>query len=77
MIGDKDTTAIGKDLAPASVRAGLGDYPALGEAAAARIPHATLVEFPNLGHAPQIQAPDAFHTALLDGLGKVDKRETK
>ena len=68
MIGDKDTTAIGKDLAPPSVQAGLGDYPKLGRAAAAAIPQARLVEFADLGHAPQIQAPDRFHKALLDGL---------
>ncbi len=68
MIGDKDNTAIGKALAPPAVRAGLGDYPALGKAAAQRIPHARLVEFPDLGHAPQIQAPEAFHRALLNGL---------
>jgi pimeloyl-ACP methyl ester carboxylesterase len=70
MIGDKDNTAIGKDLAPPAVRATLGNYPALGKAAAAAIPHATLVEFPDLGHAPQIQDPAAFHQALLAGLGR-------
>ncbi len=70
MIGDKDTTAIGKNLAPPSIRATLGDYPVLGKAAAARIPGAKLVEFPDLGHAPQIQAPADFHKALLDGLLK-------
>jgi pimeloyl-ACP methyl ester carboxylesterase len=32
------------------------------------MPKARLVEFPDLGHAPQIQAPDAFHKALLEGL---------
>ena len=68
IIGDKDTTAIGKDLAPPEVRATLGNYPALGKAAAAQIPHAKLVEFPDLGHSPQIQAPERFHRALLDGL---------
>ena len=68
IIGDKDTTAIGKDLAPPSVRATLGNYPVLGKAAAARIPHAKLVEFSDLGHSPQIQAPERFHKALLDGL---------
>ena len=68
MIGDKDTTAIGKNLAPAAIRPTLGNYPVLGKAAAARIPHAALVEFPDLGHAPQIQAPDRFHQALLDGM---------
>lgn len=68
MIGDKDTTAIGKDLVSPSVRATLGNYPALGKKAAAQIPHAKLVEFPDLGHSPQIQAPDRFHKALLEGL---------
>ena len=70
MIGDKDTTAIGKNWAPPDVRATLGNYPVLGKAAAARIPRAKLVEFPDLGHAPQIQAPGDFHKALLDGLLK-------
>jgi pimeloyl-ACP methyl ester carboxylesterase len=68
MIGDKDTTAIGKDLAPADIRATLGNYPILGKKAAAEIPHAQLVEFADLGHAPQIQAPDRFHKTLLDYL---------
>ncbi|MGO9700206.1 MAG: alpha/beta fold hydrolase [Xanthobacteraceae bacterium] len=52
MIGDKDTTAIGKNLVPPDVRATLGNYPVLGKAAAARMPRAQLVEFPDLGHAP-------------------------
>ncbi len=29
---------------------------------------ATLVELPELGHAPQVEAPEAFHRALLGGL---------
>jgi len=68
MIGDKDTTAIGKDAAPPEVRAQLGHYPELGKAAARAIPHATLVEFAALGHSPQLQDPQAFHKALLDGM---------
>ncbi|HEY4042462.1 MAG TPA: alpha/beta hydrolase [Rhodopila sp.] len=70
MVGDRDTTAIGKDFAPAAIRRTLGNYAALGKEAASRIPHATLVEFPALGHAPQIQDPNAFHQALLDYLRK-------
>jgi pimeloyl-ACP methyl ester carboxylesterase len=69
MIGDKDNTAVGKNLAPPDIRATLGNYPVLGKQAAARIPHARLVEFPDLGHAPQIQAPDRFHRALFEHLG--------
>lgn len=68
MVGDKDITAIGKQFAPPEARAKLGNYPALAKAAVARIPKARLVEFPDLGHAPQIQAPQEFHKALLDGL---------
>jgi pimeloyl-ACP methyl ester carboxylesterase len=68
MIGDKDTTAIGKNLAPPSIRPTLGNYPVIGKAAAAQIPHAHLIEFHDLGHAPQIQAPDIFNKALLDGM---------
>jgi pimeloyl-ACP methyl ester carboxylesterase len=70
LIGQKDNTAIGKDTAPPEVKAKLGQYPRLGKEAARRIPHATLVEFPDLGHAPQIQDPEQFHKALLEGLGK-------
>jgi pimeloyl-ACP methyl ester carboxylesterase len=69
IVGDKDTTAIGKNLAAPSIRPTLGNYPVLGREAAAAIPNATLKEFPDLGHAPQIQAPDEFHAVLLDWLG--------
>jgi pimeloyl-ACP methyl ester carboxylesterase len=65
VIGDKDVTAIGGDLAPPAVQAKLGHYPELGKAAAAAIPGAKLVEFPDLGHAPQMQNPERFHAALL------------
>jgi pimeloyl-ACP methyl ester carboxylesterase len=72
MIGDKDNTAIGKDLASPAVRATLGNYPELGKLAAQRIPGAKLIEFPALGHAPQIQDPAALHEALLDGLAALN-----
>jgi len=68
LIGQKDNTAIGKDIAPPELKPKLGQYPRLGKEAARRIPHATLVEFPGLGHAPQIQDPAQFHKALLEGL---------
>jgi pimeloyl-ACP methyl ester carboxylesterase len=70
LIGQKDTTAIGKDVAPPDVRGKLGHYPELGKATAAAIKNARLVEFPSLGHAPQIQDAQAFHKALLDGIGE-------
>jgi len=73
MIGDKDTTAIGKDAAPADVQPKLGRYPELAKATAKSIPNTTLVEFPEMGHAPQMQDPAAFHKALLEGMGKVSR----
>jgi len=68
LIGDKDTTAIGKEFAPPAARSALGHAQELARLAAARIPRARLVEFPELGHAPQIQDPATFHRALLEGL---------
>ncbi|SHN01750.1 Pimeloyl-ACP methyl ester carboxylesterase [Pseudomonas punonensis] len=68
LIGEQDNTAIGKDAAPEAMRSKLGDYKALGPTTAERIPDATLVTFPDLGHSPQIQEPERFHKALLDGL---------
>jgi len=72
MIGTKDNTAIGKDLAPPEIRKQLGNYAVLGKETAKRIPHATLVEFDDMGHAPQMQDPQRFHRALLEGLKKAE-----
>ena len=70
LIGEKDNTAIGKDIAPPEVRSRLGNYPELARNAARMIPGAKLVLFPELGHAPQMQDPQRFHAALLQGLEK-------
>jgi pimeloyl-ACP methyl ester carboxylesterase len=71
LIGAKDTTAIGKDFAPPEVRAKLGQYAELGPRTKAAIPGSTLVVFPDAGHAPQIQEPDKFDAALVEGLAKL------
>ena len=68
LIGQKDTTAIAKDMAPAELKPKLGNYPELGKAAAKAIPGARLVEFPELGHAPQMSDPEGFDKALLAGI---------
>lgn len=68
IIGDKDTTAIGKAFAPAQLRPTLGNYPQLARHAVKMIPNAKLIQFPDAGHAPQWQMPDEFHAALLQGL---------
>lgn len=68
LIGLKDRTAPGSNRAAPELAAKLGDYPALGRAAAKAIPGATLVEWPALGHSPQIEAPDVFHKELVQQL---------
>lgn len=71
VIGDRDTTAIGKDRASPELAATLGRYPDLAREAAARIPGAELISFPDLGHAPQIERPDDFNAALLAAFAKL------
>lgn len=68
LIGEKDNTAIGKNRAPDALKATLGNYAALGAAAAAAIPGARLVTFPDLGHSPQVQAPERFNAALIEAM---------
>ncbi|MEN4546786.1 alpha/beta hydrolase [Pantoea agglomerans] len=70
MIGTSDTTAIGSDIAPAEVKARLGDYAVLGKEVAKRIPGARLIEFPGMGHAPQMEEPAKFNQTLLDDLAR-------
>lgn len=68
MLGDADTTAIGSDIAPAAVKAKVGNYKLLGKEVIKTIRNGRLIEFPGFGHAPQIEAPAMFHKALLDEL---------
>ena len=68
MIGTSDTTSIGSDIAPAAVKAKIGNYKVLGKQAAKLIPHARLIEFKGLGHAPQMEEPEKFNAALLKTL---------
>ena len=68
LIGEKDTTAIGRDMASEPIKYTMGNYRALSMKAVKSIPGAQLVLFPDLGHAPQVQNPDRFHTALVNQL---------
>jgi pimeloyl-ACP methyl ester carboxylesterase len=70
LIGEKDNTAIGKDLAPTEVKSRLGNYPLLARRTVGAIPGASLILFPELGHAPQMQDPERFHRALIEGLNR-------
>jgi pimeloyl-ACP methyl ester carboxylesterase len=68
MMGEKDNTAIGKDLVSPEIKAQMGLYPELARRTAKAIPGAKLILFPDLGHAPQMQNPQRFHTALVNSL---------
>jgi pimeloyl-ACP methyl ester carboxylesterase len=70
IIGQRDRTALGKAKAPKEVQETLGNYPALGKAAAKKIPNSTLVEIDNVGHLPHIEAYDRFITPLLKFLSE-------
>ena len=72
IIGDHDNTAPGKQLAPPEIRAQLGNYPVLAEAAVKRFKQGKLIRFADLGHSPQIQDPARFHAALLDALSSLE-----
>jgi pimeloyl-ACP methyl ester carboxylesterase len=70
LIGDADTTAIAKDVAPPEVKAKIGHYNVLGKETVKKIPGARLVEFKGMGHAPQMEDPVAFHRTLLEELNR-------
>jgi len=69
IIGQRDRTALGKDLAPPDVAAKLGNYPELGLEATKRIPGARLIPLDGLGHSPMIEAPKRFYQALDEAMG--------
>lgn len=71
VIGERDTTAIGKDAAAPEVAKRLGDYKLLGAKTSATIVKSKLVQFPDLGHSPHIQDPERVNRALLENLDKL------
>ncbi|ETN37092.1 uncharacterized protein HMPREF1541_08082 [Cyphellophora europaea CBS 101466] len=69
MVGDKDTTAIGKQWSPPEVQKILGHYDVLGpEAVTAIGGNCTYIHYPDLGHAPHISDPEQFYEDLLGWL---------
>jgi pimeloyl-ACP methyl ester carboxylesterase len=68
IIGQRDRTAIGKNLATREVAATMGNYPKLGKQAAAKIKGSKLIELENVGHLPHIEAFSRFIIPLLDFL---------
>jgi len=68
IIGQRDKTALGKNLVSEEVRKTMGDYPELGKKTKSAIPGSQLVELDGVGHMPHIEAYDQFIQPLMDFL---------
>lgn len=68
LIGELDTTAIGRDRVPPERAEALGNYPVLARDAEQRIPNARLITFPELGHSPHVEAPEKFNATFIEAL---------
>ena len=70
IIGQRDRTALGKDLVSPEVKETMGNYPELGRHTKAKIPDSELVEMEGIGHLPHIESFDRFIKPLLLFLNK-------
>ncbi len=68
IIGQRDTTALGKNTVPEEVAGTMGNYPVLGKKTAAAIPGSKLVEIDGIGHLPHIEAFGKFIGPLIEFL---------
>jgi pimeloyl-ACP methyl ester carboxylesterase len=68
VIGQEDRTVVGGNFVSEDVRRTLGQYPQLGKQASHDIAGSKLVELPRVGHIPHLEAPSAFHQAVLEFL---------
>ena len=64
LIGDRDRTAIGRDLVKDEIGAKMGDYTTLGDRTLERLRDGELILFEGIGHMPHIEAPDRYLEAL-------------
>lgn len=68
ILGQRDRTAVDKDLARPDLARTLGRYDLLGPEVAARIPDARLIPLEGLGHLPHIEDFSRFWPALMEAL---------
>lgn len=73
VIGQSDTTTLGRGFVAPDVIATMGNYPELGKKTAEAIPGARLVELPGVGHIPHLETPEKYHKILVDFLAEPDK----
>lgn len=65
IIGTRDRTAIGKNLAPKELQPLMGQYQLLGKSTQQKIKNAQLTELEGIGHLPHIEAFPRFIAPLL------------
>jgi len=65
IIGQRDRSAVGKNLATDQVRKTLGNYPELGKLTQAKIKNSQSAELHNIGHLPHIEDFEQFIRPLL------------
>jgi len=65
IIGQRDRTALGKDLVSPEVKETMGYYSELGKQTKAKIPDSELVEIEGIGHLPHIESFERFIKPLL------------
>ncbi|MCH5598444.1 alpha/beta fold hydrolase [Niabella ginsengisoli] len=70
IIGTRDRTALGKDLAPDAEQKKMGLYNELGKQTANKIPGSVLVQLDNVGHMPHIESFSRFLKPLQAFLNK-------
>ena len=70
IIGQRDRSAVGKNLASEEVRKTLGNYPELGKLTKSKIKNSQLVELDNIGHLPHIEDFNRFIKPLTAFLEK-------
>ena len=70
IIGERDRTALGKDMVDEESRAELGRYDRLGKEVSESIPNATLAAIEGIGHMPHIEAYDRFIAPLMEFLAE-------
>ena len=68
IIGQRDRTALGKQLVSDEVRETMGNYPELGKQTQQKIAGSKLVELDNVGHLPHIEAFENFIGPLVNFL---------
>jgi pimeloyl-ACP methyl ester carboxylesterase len=70
IIGERDRTALGKDLVSPALRETLGRYDRLGKEVASALENGELIPLPGLGHLPHIEDFPRFKEALKQALRK-------